>query len=117
MSEDERRAREAIKPYIAMILGALASQPQLPVFSQAGINPDAARRFAEALITGQPAVDLATDSIIDVMAITGRPDRCQERLAELAAAGVTSPVIFLPPQLNFAQSARDVVTQLFPHFL
>jgi alkanesulfonate monooxygenase SsuD/methylene tetrahydromethanopterin reductase-like flavin-dependent oxidoreductase (luciferase family) len=62
-------------------------------------------------------VDLVTDSIIEVMAIAGSPARCRERLAELVAAGVTSPTIFLPPQSNFAQSARDVVTYLFPHFL
>jgi 5,10-methylenetetrahydromethanopterin reductase len=116
MSSDERSARDAVKPYIAMILGALAGQPQLPVFSHTGISPEAARRFAEALLTGQLAVDLVTDSIIDAMAIAGSPARCRERLAELVAAGVTSPTIFLPPQSNFAQSARDVVTYLFPHF-
>jgi hypothetical protein len=42
MSSDELSAREAVKPYIAMILGALAGQPQLPVFSHAGITPDVA---------------------------------------------------------------------------
>jgi 5,10-methylenetetrahydromethanopterin reductase len=117
MFADERSARETIKPYLARIVGALAGQPQLPLFSHAGISPEAARRFAYGLITGQLAVDLVTDSIIEVMAIAGSPARCRERLAELVAAGVTSPTIFLPPQSNFAQSARDVVTYLFPHFL
>jgi 5,10-methylenetetrahydromethanopterin reductase len=117
MSSDERSARESVKPYIAMILGALAGQPQLPVFGQAGITPEAARRFANGLISGQLAVDLVTDSIIDAMAIAGTPGRCRDHLAELVAAGITSPTIFVAPQLNFADSARDVAAQLFPHFL
>jgi 5,10-methylenetetrahydromethanopterin reductase len=117
MSGDERSAREAVKPYIAMIVGALAGQIHLPVFEQAGVTPELARRFADGLITGRLAVDLVTDPIIDVMAIAATPAHCRERLVELVAAGITSPTIFLPPQLNFAQTARDVATQLFPHFL
>ena len=117
MSDNEPSAREAVKPYIAMILGPLAGQLKLPVFEQTGVTPELAGRFANGLITGRLAVDLVTDSTIDVMAIAGSPARCRERLAELVAAGITSPTIFLPPQLNFAQSAREIVTQLFPHFL
>jgi 5,10-methylenetetrahydromethanopterin reductase len=117
MSSDEQSAREAVKPYIAMILGALAGQPQLPVFNRAGITPDVARRFANGLLTGRPAVNLVTDSIVDAMAIAGSPARCRERLAQLVTAGVTSPIIFFVPQLNFAQSAREFAVQMFPNFL
>ncbi len=117
MSRDEHRAREAVKPYIAMIVGALAGQLQLPVFEQAGITPETAGRFADGLIRGQLAVDLVTDSIIDVMAIAGSPERCRERLAQVVEAGVTSPTLFFSPQMDFEQAARDVVAHLFPHFL
>jgi alkanesulfonate monooxygenase SsuD/methylene tetrahydromethanopterin reductase-like flavin-dependent oxidoreductase (luciferase family) len=51
------------------------------------------------------------------MAIAGSPARCRERLAQLVAAGLTSPTIFLVPQFNLAQSAREFVVQMFPNFL
>jgi 5,10-methylenetetrahydromethanopterin reductase len=117
MSRDERAARELVKPYIGMIIGALARQPHLPVFARAGIGPEAAARFAEGLISGAPASELVTDSIIESLAIAGSPERCRERLASVVAAGVTAPTIFFAPQMDFAAAARDVATHLFPRFL
>jgi 5,10-methylenetetrahydromethanopterin reductase len=117
MSRDEQSAREAVKPYIAMIIGALARQLQLPIFAQAGITPEAAERFAATLIQGEVASDMVSDSMIDVLAIAGSPERCRDSLAQVVEAGVTSPTIFFPPQMEFEASARDIVTHLFPHFL
>jgi alkanesulfonate monooxygenase SsuD/methylene tetrahydromethanopterin reductase-like flavin-dependent oxidoreductase (luciferase family) len=117
MSRNEQGAREAVKPYIAMIIGALARQQQLPIFAQAGITPEAAERFAERLMRGEVASDMVSDSMIEVLAIAGSPERCRESLAQVVEAGVTSPTIFFPPQMDYETSARDIVTHLFPHFL
>lgn len=115
MSRDEQSAREAVKPYIAMIIGALARQ--LLIFAQAGITPEAAEGFAARLIRGEVASDMVSDSMIDVLAIAGSPERCRESLAQVVEAGVTSPTIFFAPQMDFEASARDVAAHLFPHFL
>lgn len=117
MSRDERDARNAVKPYIAMIIGALGLQLKLPIFAQAGITPEAAERFTQGLIRGEVAAHIVSETMIDVLAIAGSPERCRERLAEVVEAGVRSPTIFFPPQTDFAQAALNVAHHLFPYFL
>jgi 5,10-methylenetetrahydromethanopterin reductase len=116
-SHDEQRAREVLKPYIAMLIAVFARQPQLPFLEHAGLTPAAGTRFAERLLSGDSADDMVTDAMVEKLAIAGSPERCREKLAAMIESGVTSPVLFFPPPIDFDRAARDVAAQLFSHFL
>ncbi len=117
VSEDEREAREAIKPLLAGLISLMASQPQMPLFAVAGIDPDEIRRFGEVYAAGELPVRLVTDRIIDSFAIAGGPERCREGLARIIEAGVTHPIFFEIPGVPMEETIRSVHKYLAPHFL
>lgn len=117
MAPNEQSAREALKPYIAMLIAVFAKQPQVPFLEQAGLTPEAGARFTERFLRGESASDMVTDAMIDTLAVAGSYQRCREILAGIIDAGITSPVLFFPPPTNFAQTARAVAEHIFPHFL
>jgi alkanesulfonate monooxygenase SsuD/methylene tetrahydromethanopterin reductase-like flavin-dependent oxidoreductase (luciferase family) len=55
--------------------------------------------------------------MVERIAIVGSADRCRESLTEMMEAGVTAPVLFFPPPIDFERTVRAVATQIFPHFL
>ncbi|MBV8135031.1 MAG: LLM class flavin-dependent oxidoreductase [Deltaproteobacteria bacterium] len=117
ISEDERAAREAIKPLLAVMISLMAGQPPTPLFTVAGMDPDELRRFAETYARGELPVRLVTDSIIDTFAIAGGPDRCAAALQKILDAGVTHPVFFETPGIPAEETIRAVHKYLMPRFL
>ncbi len=117
VSEDEKEAREAIKPLLAGMISLMASQPQNPLFAVAGMDPDEMRRFGEVYASGELPVRLVTDAIIDRFAIAGGPDRCRDGLKRIIDAGITHPVFFEVPGVPAEKTIRAVHKHLMPHFL
>jgi 5,10-methylenetetrahydromethanopterin reductase len=119
ISEDDRAAREAVKPLLAMMISILPLNGIVdhPMLSCAGITPEIAQQFAESFIRGELPVALVEDWIVDQFAIAGTPDRCREALTKIVEAGVTHPVAFEIHGTDPEQTIRDVHTHLMPHFL
>jgi 5,10-methylenetetrahydromethanopterin reductase len=117
ISEDERAAREAIKPLLAVMISLVAAQPPTPLFTEAGMDPDELRGFAETYARGELPVRLVTDAIIDTFAIAGGPERCAAALQEIIDAGVTHPVFFETPGIPAEETIRAVHKYLMPRFL
>lgn len=117
ISEDERAAREAIKPLLAVLISLMAAQPPIPLFTEEGMDPDELRRFAETYARGELPVRLVTDSIIDTFAIAGGPERCGAALQKIIDAGVTHPVFFETPGIAAEETIRAVHKYLMPRFL
>lgn len=119
IGEDDRAARDAVKPLLAMMISILPLNGIVdhPMLSCAGITPNLAQSFAESFIRGELPVALVEDWIIDQFAIAGTPDRCRDAMAKIVDAGVTHPVAFEIHGLNPEQIIRDVHTHLMPHFL
>ena len=117
ISEDERAAREAIKPLLAVMISLVAAQPPPPLFTEAGMDPDELRGFAETYARGELPVRLVTDSIIDTFAIAGGPERCAAALQKIIDAGVTHPVFFETPGIPAEATIRAVHKYLMPRFL
>jgi 5,10-methylenetetrahydromethanopterin reductase len=117
ISENEREAREAIKPLLAALISVMASQPEIPIFAAAGMDPDEVRNFGKVYASGELPVRLVTDSIIDMFAVAGGPDRCREGLQKILDAGITNPVFFEVHGVAVDQSIRAVHKYLMPHFL
>jgi 5,10-methylenetetrahydromethanopterin reductase len=119
MSDDDKSAREQIKPYLAMMLSLLPMHGIVdhPILSCAGVGPDLARRFGESLAAGKIPVDMVEDWMIDEFAIAGTPARCREGLARIIETGVTHPICFEIAGADPEKTIRDVHTHLMPHFL
>jgi 5,10-methylenetetrahydromethanopterin reductase len=117
IAEDEKAAREAVKPFIAMLLSFMSHQADHPMFAVAGFEPDEIRQFGQTASRGEPTLPLVTDKFVDAFAIAGSPERCRDGLARMIAAGVTSPIAFEVPGTNPEKTIRDVARYLLPHFL
>jgi 5,10-methylenetetrahydromethanopterin reductase len=117
ISEDERSAREAVKPFLATLLGILAAEPQNPLVATPGTPPEELTRIGAAFAKGRAAAELVSDWMVDTFAIAGSPARCREGLAEIVAAGVSHPIAFEVPGVAPEQTIRAVHEHLMPHFL
>jgi 5,10-methylenetetrahydromethanopterin reductase len=117
ISEDERAAREAVKPLLAALIALMAHQPDAPILALPGLAPETVRAFGAAMARGESAAGMVTDWMIDTFAIAGSPSRCRERIARLAEAGLTSPIIFELPGISAEELVSSVETHLLPHFL
>jgi 5,10-methylenetetrahydromethanopterin reductase len=117
VSEDERRARDAVKPVLATLLSLVSATPDIPILSVAGIDPDEVRRFGEAYAQGELPTRLVTDKMIDTFAIAGGPEQCRAALAELVDAGIQHPVAFEIPGVAPDETLAGVHRHLMPHFL
>jgi 5,10-methylenetetrahydromethanopterin reductase len=117
ISENERAARDALRPFIAILISMVASQPENPIFVTAGLTPETIKAFGESFSHGVVPTDLVTDTMIDTFAIAGSPARCRENLSRLVEAGMNAAVFFevpgVPPQKTF----DDVCTHLMPYFI
>jgi 5,10-methylenetetrahydromethanopterin reductase len=117
VSENEREARDAIKPLLAALISLMSSQAELALFASAGMDPDEVRRFGEVYAGGELPVRLVSDRIIDTFAIAGGPDRCREGLRKIIDAGITHPVFFEVPGVPVDKTIRAIHKYLMPHFL
>ncbi len=117
ISEDERAAREAVKPFLAALLGILATEPQNPLVVASGMPAEELAKIGEAFGKGTSAVELVSDWMIDTFTIAGSPARCRETLDEIVAAGVNHPIAFEVPGVDPEVTIRAVREHLMPHFL
>jgi 5,10-methylenetetrahydromethanopterin reductase len=117
VSENEREARDAVKPFLATLVSLLSGQPESPIFTTPGMPPDEIRRFGEAFARGELPVGLVTDWMIDTYAIAGGPDHCREQLGKIVDAGVLHPVAFEIPGVPPERMIEAVHRHLMPHFL
>src|SRR5882757_5643098 len=116
ISEDERAARDVLRPFLAMLISAVASQPDNPIFAKAGVAAETVKAFGESFARGVIAKDMVTDAMVDAFAIAGSPSRCRENLARLIEAGVNAPVFFEAPGVLPQKTFDDVHKYLMPHF-
>ena len=117
VSEDERQARDAVKPILATLLSLISATPDIAILAVAGIDPDEVRRFGELYATGELPTKLVTDKMIDTFAIAGGPERCRAALGELVDAGIQHPVAFEIPGVAPDETLAGVHRYLMPHFL
>ncbi len=116
ISENESAARDSLRPFLALLISAVASQPNNPIFATAGVAPETVTAFGESFARGVIAKDMVTDAMVDAFAIAGSPARCRENLARLVEAGVTAPVFFEAPGVPPQKTFDDVHKHLMPHF-
>ncbi|HYK64177.1 MAG TPA: LLM class flavin-dependent oxidoreductase [Patescibacteria group bacterium] len=116
ISEDERAARDRIRPIVAIMVSLMAPQPNTPIFAAAGLPAETIVKFGESFARGKIPADMVTDDMLDTFTIAGSPSRCRENLARLVEAGVTAPVFFEVPGVAPQQTMDDVHRHLMPHF-
>ena len=116
ISEDERAARDRLRPIVAIMISLMAPQPTTPIFAAAGLPADTIRAFGESFARGRVPADMVTDEMIDTFTIAGSPARCRENLARLIEAGMTAPVFFEVPGVPPQQTMDDAHRYLMPHF-
>ena len=117
VSEDEKAARETVKPFLAFCLSLMSDYAEQPVFMSSGLDPEEIRRFGQVFAEdGKPPAHLVTGQIIDILAIAGSPEHCRERLQEFIDAGVTSATAFEIPGISGERTIREVHKHLMSHF-
>jgi 5,10-methylenetetrahydromethanopterin reductase len=116
ISEDERAARDRLRPLVAFFISLMAPQPTTPIFAAAGLPVETIRAFGESFARGKVPVDMVTDEMLDTFTIAGSPARCRENLARLIEAGLTAPVIFEVPGIPANQTIDDAHRHLIPYF-
>jgi 5,10-methylenetetrahydromethanopterin reductase len=117
VSEDEKTAREAVKPLITGMILLMSNFPGHPVFTYGGIPAETVQRFATAAAEGRFPVHLVTEEMIDALAIAGSPEHCREGLARIVEAGVTVPIALEIPGVSPEKVLHDVHTHLMPYVL
>ena len=116
ISEDERAARDRLRPIVATMVSLMAPQPNTPLFSAAGLPAETIVKFGESFARGQLPIDMVTDDMLDTFTIAGSPARCRENLERLIEAGVNAPVFFEVPGVPPQQTMDDVHRHLLPYF-
>jgi 5,10-methylenetetrahydromethanopterin reductase len=116
ISEDERAARDRLRPFVAILISLMAPQPTTPIFAAAGLPADTIRAFGESFERGKVPTDMVTDEMVDTFTIAGSPARCRENLARLIEAGITAPVFFEVPGVSPQQTMDDAHRHLMPYF-
>ena len=116
ISEDERAARDRLRPFVAILISLMAPQPTTPIFAAVGLAADTIRAFGEGFARGKVPADMVTDEMIDTFTIAGSPARCRENLARLVEAGMTAPVFFEVPGVAPQQTMDDAHRHLLPYF-
>ena len=116
ISEDEKEAREAVKPLLAVLLGIGAFEATSPILRCVEFPETLLRQFTERFRQGEIPVELVTDQVIDSFAIAGSPARCRKRMAEFVAAGVDVPIAYEIPGINPEEMIASLKRHLVPEF-
>jgi F420-dependent oxidoreductase-like protein len=95
--DDVDVCRQLVKPYLALYVGGMGSRERNfynQLVQRYGYVEEAKRVQDLYLARDKTGAAAAIpDALVDETSIIGPADRCRERLAELAAAGVTMPVL------------------------
>ena len=62
VAEDDRAAREAVKPVLATSLAWMANQPQQPMFTDYGLTPEDADAMRQSYARGELRPDFVSDT-------------------------------------------------------
>jgi alkanesulfonate monooxygenase SsuD/methylene tetrahydromethanopterin reductase-like flavin-dependent oxidoreductase (luciferase family) len=94
IDDDRARAREALKPWVALYVGGMGSKSKNfynDLVSKYGFADDA-RSLQELYLGGKQleAIRRVPDALVDAISIAGPPTYVRERLRVWAAAGVTT---------------------------
>jgi len=94
IDDDRARAREALKPWVALYVGGMGSKSKNfynDLVSQYGFADDA-RRLQELYLGGKQleAIHRVPDALVDAISIAGPPSYVREQLGVWASAGVTT---------------------------
>lgn len=100
-ADDDRAARDALRPRVATYLGIHGDHAITRV---GGLDPTLGREFRRRLVAGEPAAELVTDDILDTFTIAGDPDRCVAGLRRFAEAGLDSLVLVDEPSVPADQA-------------
>ena len=114
VSDDAAHARSLIRGHIAYYVGGMGRYYS-ELMSRYGFQEEAAR-IKELWVTRRDrdaARDVVTDAMVDAVAIMGNAARCRERIVELAAQGIESPVLMMPHGAS-GQMIRETVDGLAP---
>jgi F420-dependent oxidoreductase-like protein len=102
VSDDEQRARDAMRPFIALYVGGMGSREQNfynQLISRYGFEDDA-KRIQDYYLEGKrdEAMAAIPDQLIDTVSLCGPPDHVRERLSVYRDAGVgtlgVTPIAF-----------------------
>jgi len=113
MSDDEAKAREAARPFVAWGVWLFARQPYLPIFAEAGISTENVERLSKS---SRPLRELISDEAISRIAVVGSPSHCREIVAGIVEAGITHPVLAIA-RINGPETEARVVKELVSHLL
>jgi alkanesulfonate monooxygenase SsuD/methylene tetrahydromethanopterin reductase-like flavin-dependent oxidoreductase (luciferase family) len=94
IDDDRARAREALKPWVALYVGGMGSKSKNfynDLVGKYGFADDA-RALQELYLGGKQleAIRRVPDALVDAISIAGPPSYVRERLRVWAAAGVTT---------------------------
>jgi len=117
VAEDDRAAREAVKPVLATTLGWMANQPQQPMFTDYGLTPADADVIRRSYARGELRPDFVTDAMVDELVLAGSPQRCREKLATRIEAGMTSAVFFMAGGPEFAKDLEALHRTVIRDFI
>ena len=65
VAEDDRAAREAVKPVLATTLAWMANQPQQPMFTDYGLTPEDAGVIRQSYARGELRPDFVSDTMVN----------------------------------------------------
>ena len=107
VDDDLARARDAVRGTVARYVGVHYDHP---IMTTAGLTEPQTRPFREALLARRDAAALASDELVDLLAVVGPAARCRERLEELSAAGLSEPVCFQIAGIPMATTLAGAAT-------
>jgi len=117
VADDDRAARESIKPVIATLLGWVANQPELPIFTDFGLTPKDVSMIRQSYAHGEVRTDMVSDAMVDGLALAGSPQRCREKLARLIDAGIMAAVFYTEGGPDFAKNVEWLHRNLLRDFI
>lgn len=89
-ADDGAAARDAVRPFVARFLGIHGDHD---ITRTAGLDPDLARRFREALAGGRPPVELVSNDHIDTFAVAGTVADCAAAFNRFRQAGLSTLIV------------------------
>jgi alkanesulfonate monooxygenase SsuD/methylene tetrahydromethanopterin reductase-like flavin-dependent oxidoreductase (luciferase family) len=117
VGDDDRAVREAMKPFLALVLGWFSAQPQLPIFTNFGLTAKDVSLIRQSYARGEVRPEMVSEAMIDGLALAGSPQRCRERLAQYIDAGIETAVFAIEGGPGFAKNLESLHRNLVSHFI
>jgi 5,10-methylenetetrahydromethanopterin reductase len=117
IADDDRAARESIKPLIATLLGWFATQPDLWIFTDFGLTAKDVSVIRQSYAHGEVRTDMVSEAMVDGLTLAGSPQRCREKLASLIDAGITTAVFATEGGPDFAKNLEWLHGNLIRDFI